>query len=74
MHLVISSLSKRTMKNICQGDLSKHWSLENFITYLISGLIAYRFLRKNLAIKSELINSKKITLFSMGNKVVRLLS
>lgn len=41
------------LKNICQIEHSRHRSLANFLTNLISGLLAYSFLPKKPAIKYE---------------------
>ena len=38
------------LKNICQVEHSRHRSFTNFITNLISGLIAYTFFEKKPAI------------------------
>jgi hypothetical protein len=35
------------LKNICQVEHSRHRSFENFITNLVSGMIAYSFFSKN---------------------------
>lgn len=51
------------LKNICQVEHSRHRSFENFITNLISGLIAYSFFPKKPAIKFETVNSNQITIF-----------
>lgn len=41
------------LKNICQIEHSRHRSVANFLTNLISGLLAYSFLPKKPAIKYE---------------------
>lgn len=41
------------LKNICQVEHSRHRSLANFLTNMISGLIAYSFLPKKPKIKYE---------------------
>lgn len=41
------------LKNICQVEHSRHRSFENFITNIISGLIAYTFFPKKLSIRVE---------------------
>ena len=51
------------LKNICQIEHSRHRSFGNFMTNLISGLIAYRFLPKKPAIKYQTVNSNQICLF-----------
>ena len=51
------------LKNICQVEHSRHRSFENFISNLISGMIAYSFFPKKPAIKYETVNTDQITLF-----------
>lgn len=51
------------LKNICSIEHSRHRSFENFITNLISGLIAYSFFAKKPAIKYEAIKTDQLTLF-----------
>lgn len=51
------------LKNICQVEHSRHRSFGNFLTNLISGLIAYNFLPKKPSIKFETENSNQICLF-----------
>lgn len=51
------------LKNICSIEHSRHRSFENFITNLISGLIAYSFFPKKPAIKYEVIKTNQIALF-----------
>ena len=51
------------LKNICQIEHSRHRSFPNFITNLISGLIAYSFLPKKPAIKYEPVNTNQLTIF-----------
>jgi hypothetical protein len=51
------------LKNICSIEHSRHRSFENFITNLISGLIAYCFFPKKPAIKYESINTDQLALF-----------
>jgi hypothetical protein len=41
------------LKNICQIEHSRHRSFGNFLTKLISGLLAYSFLPKKPSIKFE---------------------
>jgi hypothetical protein len=49
------------LKNICQIEHTRHRSFENFITNLVSGLIAYHFLPKkpslNLDVTSNQLNT-----------------
>lgn len=51
------------LKNMCQVEHSRHRSFGNFITNLISGLIAYCFFPKKPAIKFETVRTNQITLF-----------
>ncbi len=51
------------LKNICSIEHSRHRSFGNFITNLISGLIAYSFFPKKPSIKYETIETKQIALF-----------
>lgn len=51
------------LKNICSIEHSRHRSFENFITNLVSGLIAYSFFSKKPAIKYETIQTDQLVLF-----------
>jgi len=51
------------LKNICQVEHSRHRSFTNFITNLISGLIAYSFFPKKPAIKYQTTLTDQIALF-----------
>lgn len=54
------------LKNICQVEHSRHRSFGNFLSNLVSGLIAYSFLPKKPAIKYEVIldpTPKQLVLF-----------
>lgn len=51
------------LKNICQVEHSRHRSFENFISNLISGLIAYTFFPKKPSIKFDREESNQIALF-----------
>lgn len=52
------------LKNMCQIEHSRHRSVGNFLTNLISGLIAYSFFDKKPALKYEnALNTNQITLF-----------
>lgn len=51
------------LKNICQVEHSRHRSFENFISNLISGLIAYSFFPKKPAIKYDIKITDQIALF-----------
>jgi len=51
------------LKNICQVEHSRHRSFENFITNLISGLIAYSFFPKKPAIKYQAVETNQLAVF-----------
>lgn len=51
------------LKNICQIEHSRHRSFGNFITNLISGLIAYTFFPKKPGIKYETAPTNQIAIF-----------
>lgn len=51
------------LKNICSIEHSRHRSFTNFITNLISGLIAYSFFPKKPSIKYEPIDECQLTIF-----------
>lgn len=51
------------LKNICEVEHSRHRSFQNFISNLISGLIAYSFFPKKPAIKFDVQNTNQIALF-----------
>ena len=51
------------LKNSCQIEHSRHRSFGNFLTNLISGLIAYSFLPKKPSVKYQTLNSNQIWLF-----------
>jgi hypothetical protein len=51
------------LKNMCQIEHSRHRSFGNFISNLISGLIAYSFFPKKPSIKYEVIKTNQLTVF-----------
>lgn len=51
------------LKNICEIEHSRHRCFENFISNLISGLIAYSFFPKKPAIKFDVEKTSQIALF-----------
>jgi len=59
---VIETINDK-LKNICSIEHSRHRSFTNFITNLISGLIAYSFFPKKPAIKYEQTDSTQLALF-----------
>ncbi len=42
------------LKNICQIEHTRHRSLDNFITNLLSGILAYQFLDKKPTLNLEI--------------------
>jgi hypothetical protein len=48
------------LKNICQIEHTRHRSFENFLTNLISGLIAYSFLDKKPSINVDIIDNQSL--------------
>ena len=48
------------LKNICQIEHTRHRSFENFLTNMISGLIAYSFLPKKPSLNLEIIDDKML--------------
>ncbi len=51
------------LKNICQIEHSRHRSFGNFITNIISGLLAYSFFPKKPAIKYQKEENNQLALF-----------
>ena len=51
------------LKSICQVEHSRHRSFENFISNLISGLIAYSFFPKKPAIRYEREETNQLAIF-----------
>ena len=51
------------LKNICQIEHSRHRSFNNFISNLVSGLIAYSFFPKKPAIKYDPIKTAQLATF-----------
>ena len=53
------------LKNICQIEHTRHRSFENFLSNLLSGLIAYSFLSKKPSLRmDEIIDKKQIATFA----------
>lgn len=48
------------LKNICQIEHTRHRSFENFITNLVSGLIAYHFLPKKPSLNLDITNNQTL--------------
>jgi hypothetical protein len=51
------------LKNMCQVEHSRHRSFGNFITNLISGLIAYSFFQKKPSIKYSTLKTNQLVAF-----------
>ena len=51
------------LKNQCSIEHSRHRSFNNFVTNMISGLIAYSFQPKKPSIKYETVNSNQLAFF-----------
>lgn len=51
------------LKNICQIEHSRHRSIPNFISNLLSAIIAYCFFPKKPAIKFDVVKSNQLVLF-----------
>ena len=51
------------LKNICQIEHSRHRCFTNFITNVVSGLVAYSFLPKKPKIKCEFVKTNQLALF-----------
>lgn len=49
------------LKNICQIEHTRHRCFENFLTNLLSGLIAYSFFPKKPSLNIEIIDNKALT-------------
>jgi hypothetical protein len=52
------------LKNICQIEHTRHRSIENFLTNMISGLVAYSFLPKKPSLNIEIIDNKALNAFA----------
>lgn len=52
------------LKNICQIEHTRHRSFENFLTNLLSGLIAYSFFPKKPSLNIEVIDNNNLPSFA----------
>lgn len=52
------------LKNICQIEHTRHRCFENFLTNLLSGLIAYSFFPKKPSINTDIVDNKALIRFS----------
>jgi len=48
------------LKNICQIEHTRHRSVDNFVTNLIAGIIAYNLLPKNPEMNIEIIDESRL--------------
>lgn len=46
------------LKNMCQIEHTRHRSFDNFITNILSGLIAYSFFPKKPSLNLEIIDNR----------------
>lgn len=51
------------LKNICQIEHTRHRCMGNFLTNLLSGLIAYSFLPKKPSLNIDIIDNKLVRTF-----------
>lgn len=51
------------LKNMCQVEHSRHRSVGNFITNMLSGLIAYSFFPKKPSIKFHTVETNQVSIF-----------
>ena len=52
------------LKNICQVEHTRHRSFDNFLTNLLSGLIAYSFFPKKPSINTDIVDNKALIAFA----------
>ena len=52
------------LKNICQIEHTRHRSIENFLTNLLAGLIAYSYLEKKPSLKTDIVDEERLKLFA----------
>lgn len=48
------------LKNVCQIEHTRHRSIDNFVTNLIAGLIAYNLLPKKPSMNLEIIDKSRL--------------
>ena len=48
------------LKNICQIEHTRHRSVDNFVTNLVSALIAYNFMPKKPQMNIEIIDKSRL--------------
>ena len=48
------------LKNVCQIEHTRHWSVDNFATNLLAGLFAYNLLPKKPAMNIDIINKNRV--------------
>ncbi len=52
------------LKNICQIEHTRHRSVENFLSNLLAGLIAYSYLEKKPSLKTDIVDEERLKLFA----------
>jgi len=52
------------LKNICQIEHTRHKSFENFLSNLISGLIAYSYLEKKPSLKTDIVDTERVKMIA----------
>ena len=48
------------LKNICQIEHTRHRSVDNFVTNLIAGIIAYNLMPKKPSMNNEIIDESRL--------------
>jgi len=54
----------RELKNMCQIEHTRHRCIENFLSNLIAGIIAYQFFPKKPTLNLEIIDNKALRNFT----------
>lgn len=52
------------LKNICQIEHTRHRSFGNFLTNLISGLVAYSYLEKKPSLKTDIVDIERVKMIA----------
>jgi hypothetical protein len=55
------------LKNSCQIEYSRHRRFTNFLSNIVAGFIAYRFLPKKPSIKYQTIKSNQLTFYESNS-------
>ena len=48
------------LKNVCQIEHTRHWSVDNFATNLLAGLFAYNLLPQKPAMNIDIIDKNRV--------------